>query len=108
MRSRAAAVAFVLAALGTAQLFAQDKPDALELFRANRFADAIKVCQQELAISPNNIDSHVVMGWSYLKLQQFPDALTAAQKALAINPNDPGSSRSSVKPMSSSERSTTR
>jgi len=89
MRSRAAAVAFVLAALGTAQLFAQDKPDALELFRANRFADAIKVCQQELAISPNNIDSHVVMGWSYLKLQQFPDALTAAQKALAINPNDP-------------------
>jgi tetratricopeptide (TPR) repeat protein len=89
MRSRVAAAAFVLAALVTAPLFAQDKPDALELFRANRFADAIKVCQQELVVSPNNIDSYVVMGWSYLKLQQFPDALAAAQKAVAINPNDP-------------------
>jgi tetratricopeptide (TPR) repeat protein len=89
MRSRVAAAALVLAALVSAHLFAQDKPDALELYRANRFADAIKVCQQELGISPNNIDSWVVMGWSYLRLQQFADAMTAAQKAAALNPNDP-------------------
>jgi tetratricopeptide (TPR) repeat protein len=89
MRPRVAAAALILAALVSAQLFAQDKPDALELYRANRFADAIKVCQQELAISPNNIDSYVVMGWSYLRLQQFGDAMAAAQKAVALNPNDP-------------------
>lgn len=89
MRSRLVVAALVLAAIVTAQLFAQDKPDALELYRANKFADAIKVTQQELAISPNNIDSYVVMGWSYLRLQQYPDALTAGQKAVAINPNDP-------------------
>jgi tetratricopeptide (TPR) repeat protein len=89
MRARAAAAALILAAIAAAQLPAQDKPDALELYRANRFADAIKVCQQELAVSPNNIDSIVVMGWSYLRLQQYPDAQTAAQKALALNPNDP-------------------
>ena len=89
MRSRLVAAALFLAAIATAQLFAQDKPDALELYRANKFADAIKVTQQELAVSPNNIDSYVVMGWSYLRLQQYPDALAAGQKAVAINPNDP-------------------
>ncbi|HUI69770.1 MAG TPA: CDC27 family protein [Spirochaetia bacterium] len=69
--------------------FAQDKPDALELYRANRFEDAIKVCQQELAESPKSIDSHVVMGWSYLRLKRYQDALDISQKAAAINPNDP-------------------
>jgi tetratricopeptide (TPR) repeat protein len=88
MTSRAAA-AVLIAALVTAQLSAQDKPDALELYRANKFADAVKVCQQELAVSPNNIDSYVVMGWSYLRLQQYSDAMAAAQKAVALNPNDP-------------------
>jgi cytochrome c-type biogenesis protein CcmH/NrfG len=79
----------VCALVAAAPLCAQDKPDALDLYRANKFADAIKVCQQELADSPNNIDSYVVMGWSYLRLQQYSDALTAGQKAIGINPNDP-------------------
>jgi tetratricopeptide (TPR) repeat protein len=70
-------------------VLAQDKPDALELYRANRFAEAIQVCQQELAVSPNNIDSYVVMGWSYLRLQRYADALAAGQKATVISPNDP-------------------
>ncbi len=88
MRPGLAAAALVLAAAVAAPLCAQDKPDAVELYRANKFADAIKVCQQELAISPNNIDSYVVMGWSQLRLQQYADALATGQKALAINPNE--------------------
>lgn len=88
MTSRAAAAA-VLIALVTVPLSAQDKPDALELYRANRFADAVKVCQLELAVAPNNLDSYVVMAWSYLRLQQYSDAMGAAQKALALSPNDP-------------------
>jgi tetratricopeptide (TPR) repeat protein len=82
-------VALFLVALVSVPLFAQEKPDALELYRANKFADAVKVTQQELAVSPNNIDSYVVMGWSYLRLQQFGEALEAGQKALVLNPNDP-------------------
>jgi tetratricopeptide (TPR) repeat protein len=89
VKPRVAAAALALAALVTAPIFSQDKPDAVELYRANRFVEAIKVCQQELAVSPNNIDSYVVMGWSYLRLSQFPEALAAAQKAAALNPNDP-------------------
>ena len=89
MSPRATAAAALIAMFVAAGLCAQDKPDALELYRANRFADAIKVCQQELAISPNNIDSYVVMGWSQLRLQQYADALAAGQKATAISPTDP-------------------
>ena len=82
-------VGLVLILACVAPAFAQDKPDALELYRANRFADAIKVCQQELADSPRNIDSYVVMGWSQLRLQAYQDALASGQKALALSPNDP-------------------
>jgi predicted Zn-dependent protease len=89
MKSRAVAAALVFAAVLVAPLAAQDKPDALELYRANKFAEAIKVTQQELAVSPNNVDSWVVMGWSFLRLQQYPDALAAAQKAVALSPSDP-------------------
>ena len=89
MIPRAAAAAVLIASFVTAQLSAQDKPDALELYRANRFVESVKVCLQELAVSPNNIDSYVVMGWSYLRLQQYSDAMTAGQKASALNPNDP-------------------
>jgi len=74
---------------GAVLAYAQDKPDALELYRANKFEDAIRVCQQELVESPRSIDSHVVMGWSYLKLKRYQDALNIAQKAAGINPNDP-------------------
>jgi tetratricopeptide (TPR) repeat protein len=89
MSPRSKAVVFLLMAAAITPLCAQDKPDALELFRANKYAEAIKVCQQELGVSPNNIDSVVVMGWCYLRLQQYADALTTGQKAVAINPNDP-------------------
>ena len=89
MKTRLALLALLFMVLASGALFSQDKPDALALYRANRFVDAVKVCQQELAVSPNSIDSHVVLGWSYLRLQQYQDALTTGQKAMAINPNDP-------------------
>jgi tetratricopeptide (TPR) repeat protein len=89
MSGRTVVSAAVLIALVAGVLAAQDKPDALELYRANKFADAIKVCQQELAVSPNNLDSYVVMGWSQLRLQQYANALATGQKGLAISPNDP-------------------
>ncbi|HEY9592983.1 MAG TPA: tetratricopeptide repeat protein [Spirochaetia bacterium] len=89
MKIRIAAAAAALCVIAAGTLVAQDKPDALELYRANKYADAIRVCQQELQDSPNNVDSWVVMGWSYLRLQQYADALNAGQKAVAINPNDP-------------------
>jgi tetratricopeptide (TPR) repeat protein len=69
--------------------FAQDKPDALELYRAGKYAEAVVVCQQELVETPKNIDSHVVLAWSYIKLKKYTEALQTGQKGLEIAPNDP-------------------
>jgi tetratricopeptide (TPR) repeat protein len=69
--------------------FAQDKPDALELYRSGRYNEAVTVCLQELAETPKNIDSHVVLSWSYLKLKKYTEALQTGKKALEIAPNDP-------------------
>ena len=88
-RCALSAPALIALALVTIPAFAQDKPDALELYRANKFAEAIKVCQQGLEESPKNIDSHVVLGWSYLRLKRYQEALDIGQKASTINPNDP-------------------
>ena len=82
-------VPVILLAVAAVLAGAQDKPDALELYRAGQYADAIKVCQQELAEAPRNIDSHVVLGWSYLRLRKYAEALDVGRKALAISPNDP-------------------
>jgi predicted Zn-dependent protease len=89
VKVRASAFAALLFALAAASAFSQDKPDALELYRAGRYAEAIKVCQQELAEAPKNIDSHVVLGWSYLRLRKYTEALDIGQKARALSPNDP-------------------
>ena len=69
--------------------FAQDKPDALELYRTGKYAEAAVVCQQELVETPKNVDSYVVLGWSYLKLNKNQDAVTTARKGLEVAPNDP-------------------
>ncbi|MCK7521364.1 MAG: tetratricopeptide repeat protein [Ignavibacteriales bacterium] len=68
---------------------AQEKPDALELYRASRYEDAIKVCLQELQDTPNNIESHVVLGWSYLRLKKYQSSLDVGLKAIQISRNDP-------------------
>lgn len=87
-RIPAALLAF-LVALAVVPVAAQEKQDALELYRAGRYLEAIKVCQEELAESPKNIDSHVVLGWSQLKLKRYAEALQTAETADAISPHDP-------------------
>lgn len=86
MRRGSLAVLFLLTGLVA---FAQDRPDALELYKAGKYLEAIKVCQEELAESPKNIDSYVVLGWSQLKLKRFAEALETAETADVISPHDP-------------------
>jgi tetratricopeptide (TPR) repeat protein len=78
----------VLVLLLSVPVFAQEKPDALELYKAGKYLESIKVCQEELAESPKNIDSHVVLGWSQLKLKRYAEALQTAETADQISPND--------------------
>ena len=78
----------VLVVLLCVPAFAQEKPDALELYKTGKYLEAIKVCQEELAESPKNIDSYVVLGWSQLKLKRSAEALETAETADQISPHD--------------------
>ena len=79
----------ILAFLICVPTFAQEKPDALELYKTGKYLEAIKVCQEEMAESPKNIDSYVVLGWSQLKLRRHAEALETAENADEISPHDP-------------------
>jgi tetratricopeptide (TPR) repeat protein len=78
----------ILVVLLCVPAFAQEKPDALELYKAGKYLESIKVCQEELAESPKNIDSHIVLGWSQLKLRRYAEALETAETADQISPHD--------------------
>ena len=84
-----AGILAILALLLCVPAFAQEKPDALELYKTGKYLEAIKVCQEELAESPKNIDSYVVLGWSQLKLRRHAEALETAETADGIAPHDP-------------------
>jgi len=75
--------------LVAAAAFAQDKDDALELYRIGDFQGAIEVCQRELAEMPNRMDAHAVLGWSLLKLRRYGEALAASEEAFRVSRYDP-------------------
>ena len=74
--------------LATAFAAAQDRPDALRLYREARYDEAVQVCLSELQEMPRNMDSFTVMGWSLLALNRYDEAYAQARKALEIAPYD--------------------
>ncbi len=67
-------------------LGAQQKPDALELYRQGQYEQAVQVCLLELQErgtdqSKLRMDSFTVLGWSYIRLGQYENALTSARQA---------------------------
>jgi tetratricopeptide (TPR) repeat protein len=86
MRNRIT-VLFLLA--GIAAVSAQEKPDAVELYRSGEYQAAIDVCRQELEEMPNRMDAHAVLGWSLLRLRRYQEALDASEVAFRISRYDP-------------------
>ncbi len=68
---------------------AQDKLDAVELYRTGDYEGAIEVCRKELEEMPNRMDAHAVLGWSLMKLRRYQEALEASQEAFQISRYDP-------------------
>ncbi len=66
-------------------LFSQTKKDALKLYRNGDYAEAIKVCQEEITAKPNNMDSYVVLCWSLVKNKQYTEAEFWAKKGREIS-----------------------
>jgi tetratricopeptide (TPR) repeat protein len=84
---RAALAAFLtlaLAALGALGLAAQDKPDALRLYVDGKYDEARRACLTEIAASPSNVESYVVLSWSLVSLGRYADAENYALKGYAL------------------------
>jgi tetratricopeptide (TPR) repeat protein len=69
--------------------FAQQKPDALKEYLAGNLQRAVEICQDEIKANPKNLESHVVICWSYLRLRRYNEARNYAQAGLGISRYDP-------------------
>lgn len=69
-------------------IFAQEKQDALKMYLEGNYAESIKVCEAEIAASPDRIDSYVVLCWSLVANKQYAVAEQRAADGLAVSPYD--------------------
>ncbi|MGP1577591.1 MAG: tetratricopeptide repeat protein [Treponema sp.] len=78
--------------------FAQNKQDALKLYRNGRsldsagrseeakklYQEAVSICQDELKKNPGNIDSYTVYTWSLFRLHRYRETVNLCIDALKI------------------------
>jgi tetratricopeptide (TPR) repeat protein len=69
-------------------LFPQTRPDALMEYRNGNYDLAVSICKDEITANPNNLDSHVVICWSLLRLNRFQEALSYARSGRNLSRYD--------------------
>jgi tetratricopeptide (TPR) repeat protein len=69
-------------------LFAQIRPDALLEYRNGNYERAVQICKNEIAENAGNLESHVVICWSLIKLGRFAEAMPYARSGRNINRYD--------------------
>ena len=69
-------------------LSSQSKPDALVLYRQGNYPEAIKICEQEIAVNPKNVDSYCVLCWSLVRNRQYAEGEMRAIEARKVAPGD--------------------
>jgi tetratricopeptide (TPR) repeat protein len=67
---------------------AQIRPDALREYRNGNYEGAIGICRNEIAENPGNIESHVVICWSLIRLGRYDEAREYAQAGRVLNRYD--------------------
>ncbi len=87
MKKNIFALAFVSTVLA-ASIFAQQKGDALAMYRAKRYDEGIAICKQELQANPRNVESYVVLCWNLNGAKRFQEAETYALEARKIDPKN--------------------
>lgn len=78
----------ILSSIFCVSVFAQQRADALVLYRAGKYAEAIKICEVEITEDPQNIDSYCVLCWSLVRNRQYAEAEQRAAEARALNSTD--------------------
>lgn len=64
---------------------AQERPDALVLYRQGQYERAVNVTLEELGENPRNLDAYTVLGWSLLALGRYDDALEYGRRGLEVS-----------------------
>jgi predicted Zn-dependent protease len=69
-------------------VFAQTQPDALREYRAGNYERAVQICLNELDANSANLESHVVICWSLIRLNRYDEALRYARSGRNISRYD--------------------
>jgi len=69
-------------------LSAQTRPDALLEYRNGNYEQAIQICKNEIENNPGNIESHVVICWSLIRLGRYSEAMNYARAGRNISRYD--------------------
>ena len=91
-------VVFIMLICVSGLVYAQEKADALKLYRTGRSLDsagraeeakasytaAINVCLSELRHNPRNMDSYTVYTWSLFRLHRYRETVAVCNEALKI------------------------
>jgi tetratricopeptide (TPR) repeat protein len=76
--------------------------DALQNYRVGRdlesrnrsdearvyYNEAVRICTQELAANPSNLDSYTVLTWTLQRQKKYAEVISWGERGLKINPND--------------------
>lgn len=73
--------------LSFAPAFTQQR-DALAEYRAGNYENAVLICRAEIISDPSNLDAHIVLCRSLLKLNRYFQALAVAESAEKISRYD--------------------
>ncbi|MDR3335882.1 MAG: tetratricopeptide repeat protein [Treponema sp.] len=68
-------------------LFGQNR-DALLEYRNGRYETAVEICKNEIRANRNNLDAHVVICWSLIRLSRYEEAKTYAAEGRKIGRYD--------------------
>jgi len=60
-------------------------PDALAEYKAGNYERAIQICRAEIDDNPANLESHVVICWSLIRLNRTEEALRFASSGRALS-----------------------
>ena len=81
-------IAIFLLVPAASVVFGQNRPDALLEYRQGRFERAVQICLAEIAENPGNMESYVVMCWSFLRLGRYEEALRYGRTARSLSRYD--------------------
>ena len=69
-------------------VFSQIRPDALQEYRNGNYQRAVEICRDEITANPGNLESHVVICWSLLRLNRYEEAMVFARQGRNLSRYD--------------------